>query len=103
MLVLPHFFGLNGVWAALPTADLASSLLTGFCLFLELRHLRDRHALENRDRVGGHSRRRLANCRRRLQSPMAGNRAAIGVLESPPAIQNRPTISASARVPSCGA
>jgi Na+-driven multidrug efflux pump len=48
VLVLPHFFGLNGVWAALPTSDLASSLLTGVCLLLELRHLRDRHALESR-------------------------------------------------------
>ncbi len=48
VLILPHFFGLNGVWAAMPTADLVSSLLTGFCLLLELRHLRDRHALENR-------------------------------------------------------
>ncbi len=48
VLVLPHFFGLEGVWAALPTADLCSSLLTGFCLFWELRHLRDRHAIENR-------------------------------------------------------
>jgi putative MATE family efflux protein len=43
VLILPHFFGLEGVWAALPTADVASSLLTGVCLFLELRHLRDRH------------------------------------------------------------
>jgi putative MATE family efflux protein len=48
VLILPHFLGLDGVWAALPTADLCSSLLTGFCLFVELRHLRDRHALENR-------------------------------------------------------
>jgi Na+-driven multidrug efflux pump len=43
ILILPYFFGLNGVWAAIPTADLCSSLLTGFWLFLELRHLRDRH------------------------------------------------------------
>lgn len=43
ILILPYFFGLDGVWAAIPTADLCSSLLTGFWLFLELRHLRDRH------------------------------------------------------------
>jgi putative MATE family efflux protein len=48
VLILPHFFGLNGVWAALPTADLCSSLLTGVCLFLELRRLGDRDAIENR-------------------------------------------------------
>ena len=44
VLILPHFFGLNGVWAALPTADFLSSLLTGIWLALELRHLRRGHA-----------------------------------------------------------
>jgi putative MATE family efflux protein len=39
VLLLPLWFGLDGVWAALPTADLLSSLLTGTCLMLELRHL----------------------------------------------------------------
>ena len=39
VLILPNFFGLNGVWAAIPTADLSSSLLTGVLLFLELRRL----------------------------------------------------------------
>lgn len=43
VLVLPCFFGLNGVWAALPTADLGSSLLTGTWLLLEVRHLHRRH------------------------------------------------------------
>ncbi len=39
LLILPHLFGLDGVWASMPTADLASSVLTGFCLMMELRHL----------------------------------------------------------------
>ena len=39
VLILPSFMGLNGVWAALPAADLSSSLLSGLLLFLELRHL----------------------------------------------------------------
>ncbi len=39
VLLLPLWFGLDGVWAALPTADLLSSALTGACLTLELRHL----------------------------------------------------------------
>jgi Na+-driven multidrug efflux pump len=39
VLILPNFFGLNGVWASIPTADLSSSLLTGVLLFLELRRL----------------------------------------------------------------
>ena len=43
VLILPEFFGLEGVWAALPTADACSSVLTGVCLFFELRHLQQRH------------------------------------------------------------
>jgi putative MATE family efflux protein len=48
ILILPHFFGLNGIWAAIPTADLASSLWTGIWLFLELRHLRQRQVVEEK-------------------------------------------------------
>ncbi|MHB9047756.1 MAG: MATE family efflux transporter, partial [Pirellulales bacterium] len=44
VVILPRFFGLDGVWAALPTADLGSSLLTGVWLLRELRHLGQRHA-----------------------------------------------------------
>lgn len=40
VLILPHFFGLDGVWAAIPTADAGSALLTGVCLVRELRQLR---------------------------------------------------------------
>jgi Na+-driven multidrug efflux pump len=43
VLILPEFFGLEGVWAALPTADACSSILTGTCLYFELRHLQQRH------------------------------------------------------------
>ena len=39
VLILPHFFGLDGVWMSLPVADLGSSVLTGACLLLEFRHL----------------------------------------------------------------
>ena len=39
VLILPRFFGLNGVWAALPTADACASLATIFCLWAELRRL----------------------------------------------------------------
>lgn len=44
VLILPRFLGLEGVWAAMPTADLASSILTASWLVLELRHLDRRHA-----------------------------------------------------------
>jgi len=43
VFVLPCFFGLDGVWAAFPTADLGSSILTGIWLLWELRHLHRRH------------------------------------------------------------
>ena len=39
MLILPHFFGLDGVWAALPTADGCSSIASGLWLWFELRRL----------------------------------------------------------------
>jgi putative MATE family efflux protein len=39
VLILPHFFGLNGVWLALPAADFGASALTGICLLPELRRL----------------------------------------------------------------
>lgn len=44
ILILPCFFGLDGLWAAIPTADLGSSILTGIWLAVELRHLHRRHA-----------------------------------------------------------
>jgi putative MATE family efflux protein len=43
VLILPHFFGLDGVWVSLPVADVGSFVWTGICLIVELRHLRDRH------------------------------------------------------------
>jgi len=50
ILILPYFFGLNGIWAAFPVSDLASSILTGTWLFLELGHLRKRHVEVANDR-----------------------------------------------------
>jgi putative MATE family efflux protein len=42
--ILPSLFGLNGVWLAMPTSDLLSSLLTAAWLAFELRHLDRSHA-----------------------------------------------------------
>jgi putative MATE family efflux protein len=42
-LILPLFFGLDGVWAALPTSDFGASLLTSICLLVELRQLKANH------------------------------------------------------------
>lgn len=43
LLILPKFFGLDGLLMAGPTADLTSSVITGTFLFRELRHLDYRH------------------------------------------------------------
>jgi Na+-driven multidrug efflux pump len=43
ILVLPRFWGLHGIYYAVPLSDLGSALLTGVCLAIELRHLERRH------------------------------------------------------------
>ena len=43
MLILPRYFGLDGVLYAGPLTDLVSSLITGVLLFYELRHLNFKH------------------------------------------------------------
>lgn len=43
ILILPRFFGLNGVWMAGPTADFFATLLTGSFILYELRNLQSRH------------------------------------------------------------
>ncbi len=43
VLLLPRWFGLNGIWIAIPLADLLSSALTAAWLSVELRHLDRRH------------------------------------------------------------
>ena len=39
IILLPQFFGMNGIWYAAPVADIVSSILTGGYLWLELRRL----------------------------------------------------------------
>jgi Na+-driven multidrug efflux pump len=39
VLLLPRFFGLDGVWLALPASDFVASLITGVCISFELRRL----------------------------------------------------------------
>jgi len=43
MLILPGYFGLEGVLYAGPLADIVSSVITGLFLFYELRHLDNKH------------------------------------------------------------
>jgi len=44
VVILPFLFGLNGIWAAIPTADSLSALVTGTWLLFELRSLHRQHA-----------------------------------------------------------
>lgn len=46
VLILPRFFGLDGVWLAIPVADFFSSMLTGMWFFLEWRHLTRSHEVQ---------------------------------------------------------
>jgi putative MATE family efflux protein len=43
LLILPLFFGLDGLLIAGPVSDLTSSVITGIFLMRELKHLDDRH------------------------------------------------------------
>ncbi len=41
ILILPHFFGLDGIWVSTPISTLGSSLITGAFLYYILRQLKD--------------------------------------------------------------
>lgn len=43
LFILPRFYGLDGVLAAFPSADVLSTILTGTWLFVELRRLNAKH------------------------------------------------------------
>lgn len=53
ILILPRFFGLDGIWIALPVADATSSIWTAIWLSLELRHLDRRDAVEDEAQMQG--------------------------------------------------
>lgn len=40
LLILPHFYGLNGVWYSMPASDLLSCVVTGLTLFLFIKNFR---------------------------------------------------------------
>ncbi len=40
LLVLPYFFGLNGIWMSMPVADLAACLVAGIMLYRQFRFFR---------------------------------------------------------------
>jgi len=41
VVVLPQFFGLDGVWIAMPISDFLAACLAGVLLFIEMRRLRE--------------------------------------------------------------
>ncbi len=43
ILILPRFYGLNGVWMAGPTSDFFASLLTGAFILFEMKNLQTMH------------------------------------------------------------
>jgi putative MATE family efflux protein len=52
LLILPRFFGLNGVFYAGPVADFGSSVITGIWLYFEIKHLNRRHSRSLIEPVG---------------------------------------------------
>ncbi|MBF4694975.1 MATE family efflux transporter [Fusibacter ferrireducens] len=46
LLIMPHFFGLTGVWLAGPIADFSATVVTAIFIFNEIRHLDDSYKLE---------------------------------------------------------
>ena len=51
LLILPRFFGINGVFYAGPVSDFGSSVITGVWLFLEMKHLDRKHGERQLARV----------------------------------------------------
>ncbi|MEE9435344.1 MAG: hypothetical protein V3V37_01560, partial [Candidatus Adiutricales bacterium] len=41
ILILPRFFGLDGIWVSTPISTLGSSLITGIFLYYILRQMKD--------------------------------------------------------------
>lgn len=39
LLILPHFWGINGVWRTAPIADVLSAMVTGIFIYLEMKKL----------------------------------------------------------------
>ena len=40
LLILPHYYGQMGVWASMPVADLAASLISGGMLWWQFRQFK---------------------------------------------------------------
>lgn len=43
ILILPHIFGLTGIWAAGPISDFSATVITAIFLYFEMKHLNKKH------------------------------------------------------------
>ncbi|MBB4037688.1 putative MATE family efflux protein [Dysgonomonas hofstadii] len=46
LFILPKFFGINGVWVSLPTADFVATVLTAVLFYLQVRSFRKMEAMD---------------------------------------------------------
>jgi Na+-driven multidrug efflux pump len=53
LLILPRFWGLEGVWRTAPIADILSALITGVFIYLEMRQIKERERLHTADSQQG--------------------------------------------------
>ena len=47
LFILPHYFGLDGVWLSMPVADLFATVITGLMFYLQIRTLKKEALLNN--------------------------------------------------------
>jgi len=43
LIILPSIFGVDGVWASLPSSDALASIVTGIIMFLHMRKFKKQH------------------------------------------------------------
>lgn len=46
LLILPHFFGITGVWASLPAADLVAFIVSAIMLVIQIKKFKTQYALQ---------------------------------------------------------
>lgn len=51
LLILPHFWGIEGVWRTPPIADILSAVITAFFIIREMKHMREQELLKGSDRL----------------------------------------------------
>lgn len=47
LFILPHFFGLDGIWLSMPVADIISTITTAILFYMQIRVLKKEAALHN--------------------------------------------------------